>query len=109
MNLTALNDVSTTTVRILVSVVLAAFLVVVHTLGIVLGHSYTDTEVHLILVIGIGVLFMMGLDVTQLFLKRTTDNTYVAAKGDAAAKVAAATQQPVNVGGPSTVTVESAS
>lgn len=105
VNWKAFNDVSTTPIRILTSVALAAFVVVVAMLGLILGHHFTDTDVHVIEVIGVGVLFMMGLDVTQLFLKRTTDNGYVAAKGDAAAKVAAATQAPVNVGGPSTVTV----
>jgi hypothetical protein len=108
MNTTSLNDVNTTSVRILVSVGLAAFVVMVAILGMVLGHVYTDADVHVLEIIGVGVLFMMGLDVTQLFLKRTSDHEYVRIKGEADAKVAAATSPPVTVGGPSTVTVQPA-
>ena len=94
MTIDQLNSLSTTTLRILVSVALATILVLTVLAGLVVGHHYTDADIHVLEILGVGLLTMMGLDVTQLFMKRATDNSYVAAKGDADAKVAAATKAP---------------
>lgn len=48
---------------------------------------------------------VMGVAYAGFRTQRTTDYGYLEKKGDADAKVAAATTPPVTVGGPSTVTV----
>ncbi len=94
----AIGAVSTTPLRIIVSIALAAFCVFIVMAGLVFRIPWSDGDIRVLELVGILLLTMMGFDVLQFVSKRTTDNSYVTAKGDAKAKVASATGPNVNAG-----------
>lgn len=76
-----LNALNTTNFRIVVSILLAAFEVLLLTVGVTLLHwEPTVMQKSILYGIGIGLLLMMGLDVTQFIGKRFSAAEYVAAK-----------------------------
>lgn len=96
---TWINEVNTTSFRIIVSVGLAGFTVIVCLIGVTfINWLPTDPQITVLKGIGAGLLLMMGLDVAQFIGKRFSDAGYAAAKSTPA----------VAVGGPSTVQVDSA-
>jgi hypothetical protein len=76
-----LNDVNTTSLRIVVSIVLAATAILMILVAILLG-GWEPSAMQLKVLTGIaaGVLTMMGFDVLQFVGKRFSDATYAAAK-----------------------------
>lgn len=76
-----INDVNTTNTRILVSIVLAVFVVILLALGVTILHwEPTGMQMKVLIGIGGGVLTMMGFDVLQFWGKRFSDAGYAAAK-----------------------------
>jgi hypothetical protein len=93
------NDVNTTSLRIAVSVALAAIAIILVLIGI-LFRNWLPTEQQLTVLKGVALFLavMMGLDVAQFIGKRFSDAGYAAAKNPS----------PVNVEAPSTVSVSAA-
>lgn len=68
-----LDTLPSTNFRIVVSVCIAAVIAIVLTVAVVLLHTdFNESQLMLIRYIGIGLLIMMGLDVTQFGMKRLT-------------------------------------
>lgn len=95
------NDVNTTSLRIVVSVFLAAVSIVM-VLAAVLWKNWLPTAEQTRVLIGVAgvVLTMMGFDVLQFIGKRFSDATYAAAKNPS---------QPVSVDTPAVPVAASAS
>lgn len=91
-----INAINTTNVRTLASVCLAVFGVIAVLIGI-LWRNWLPTEQQITVLKGLGLFLgvMMGIDLAQFTSKRFSDSGYAAAKNPS----------PVNVGGPSTVSV----
>lgn len=78
---TWLNDINTTSLRIVVSIVLAATsILMILTAMLLKGWEPTAMQLKVLTGIGAGVLTMMGFDVLQFVGKRFSDATYAAAK-----------------------------
>ncbi len=91
------NDINTTSLRIIVSIALAAVMVLMLLVGVTIRNWYpTDMQLKVIYAAGGGLLMMMGFDVTQFAAKRFSDAAYVQAKQGPAA---------VSIEPPSNVTV----
>jgi hypothetical protein len=74
-------DLNTTSFRIVVSIALAAFMIVTGwTAMLFFAWVPSGTQMHLIYIFGGTVLTMMGFDVAQFVGKRFTAAEYVAAK-----------------------------
>jgi hypothetical protein len=78
------NDLNTTNARIVVSIVLAVFVVLILTIGVtLLGWQPTAMQLKVLIGVGAGILTMQGFDVLQFWGKRFSDAGYVAAKNSA--------------------------
>ena len=91
------NGINTTNTRILVSVGLAAYMVVSLTIAMFFGWTPTEGQKWVLIGIAGGLLTMMGFDVFQFATKRFSDAGY------AAAKAAAKAGSSVDVVGPPAV------
>lgn len=93
------NDVNTTSLRIVVSIGVAAVLLILLTVGVLFFHfEPTGKQMQLLYAMGGLLALMMALDVSQFIGKRFSDAGYASAKNPS----------PVNVEAPSTVKVEAA-
>lgn len=86
------NDVNSTSLRIIVSIGLAVFMIVALTIAMLFfGWEPSPAQKWVLLGIAGGILTMMGFDVIQFIGKRFSDATLAAAKNPT---------QPVNVDTP---------
>lgn len=76
-----INAINTTNTRILDSIGLANFVVVIVTTGVTfVGWEPSDKQIKVLVGVGAGILTMMGFDVLQFWGKRFSDAGYAAAK-----------------------------
>jgi hypothetical protein len=93
-----INGVNTTSLRIMVSLLLAVVYVVVILAGAILGKTLPSEALN---TVGLFIFGMMGVDAAVFTAKRFSDVNYAAAKTPTA-------PSPVNVEAPSQVTVRPA-
>lgn len=75
------NDLNTTNARIVISIGLAVFVVIVVTVGVTfMAWEPTAMQLKVLTGVGAGILTMQGFDVLQFWTKRSTDATLAAAK-----------------------------
>ncbi len=88
------NDLNTTNFRIVVSILLAVFVTMLLTIGVILVH-WEPSAMQLKVLIGIagGILTMQGFDVLQFVGKRFSDAGYAAAKNQTQPVTTAVTSQ----------------